>query len=519
MSPSAALESSYSRLEEILSKNLLPGRRFSNPGMKVIHDPLWGSRLFYPWEIALLDTPLCQRLRRVYQLGTAYLTYPSAVHTRFSHTLGVTVLAGRLVTRIKEKAEIAGLKIPIMPRDIYTVRTAGLLHDIGHCFFSHASEKVLDSILKPLMKECNLGHAKPHEFIAYLILTSAYFKEYWSKLIVPLFLRAEDAPDPESMAKIIVQVPPSNQERYLQEIISGPYDVDKLEYLYRDARTAGLEISYDIERYFYKITLANGQDGTHRLAMDQGGISAVEQMIFSKMMLYSFVYHHQKVLASDLIITDMLMELLENKAQGHIVVEHPLDFLRYTDYDILSSFLEGPSERFKKLREMILCRRLPKRCFVMKNECVIGVKTDLDVKRSWDSLKNNLRALPDDVASIRKAIVARMKEKAGKKGLSEEITIDDLYVVFPKVPGIEEAAHAPVVDMNGKLSPMGEYFDLEGWQKTYDIKKLKGYFYASEHFRELASEAIEEYLREEFKLSFEENSRTEAKISPNTCKS
>jgi len=87
-------------LRKILETELIPKRSFSDPGMKVIHDPLWGSRLFYPWEIALLDTPLLQRLRRIYQLGTAYLTYPSGVHNRFSHSLGVTVLAGRLINRL-----------------------------------------------------------------------------------------------------------------------------------------------------------------------------------------------------------------------------------------------------------------------------------------------------------------------------------------------------------------------------------------------------------------------------------
>ena len=505
----------YKVLQEILSDILLPlpEKNLSNPGMKVIHDPLWGSRLFYPWEVALLDTPLCQRLRRIYQLGTAYLTYPSAVHTRFSHTLGVTVLAGRLITRLKEKAEISNLPVNIGPKQIYTVRMSGLLHDVGHCFFSHSSEKVLDYVLKPCMKDCNVGESNPHEFLAYLILTSPYFKKYWNNLIIPLFPKPEYAPDPDSIANIIVGIPPSNKERYLQDIISGPYDVDKLEYLYRDARTAGLEISYDIERYFYKIRLVNESNETWRLVMDQGGVSAVEQIMFSKMMLFSFVYHHQKVLASDLIIKDMLIELLKNDAKGHISIKHPLDFLRYTDYDILSSFLEGPSERFTKLKNMILLRRLPKRCFVMNTEYVKGLKTDLKVKQSWDSLKANLRCLPNKVDTIREAIVCKMNKK--KKGCKQEITLDDLFIVFPKPPKIEEATHAPVINADGELHPMGEYFDLEGWEKTYDLKKLKGYFFTHESYKMLACEAIEEYIKEEYGLMFTNNSKTEAKIRIN----
>lgn len=153
--PAELYEEYVFRLNKILSEDLLPEIEKTEYDIKVIHDPLWGSRLFYPWEIALIDTPLCQRLRRIYQLGTAYLTYPSAVHTRFSHSLGVTILAGRLITRLREKAEILGQNITITKRDIYTVRLAGILHDIGHTFFSHASEQVLGPILDPIKKHLN----------------------------------------------------------------------------------------------------------------------------------------------------------------------------------------------------------------------------------------------------------------------------------------------------------------------------------------------------------------------------
>ena len=508
MNSSADLISYRDRLNGILTE-LLPDPISHNSHPKVIHDPLWGSRLFYPWEIALLDTPLCQRLRRIYQLGTAFLTYPSAVHTRFSHSLGVAILAGRLIARLREKAEVSRKGVEITNKDLYTVRIAGLLHDIGHCFFSHASEKVLGPITTPIRKELGLGSSKPHEFFAYLILTHDYFKEYWGKWVRPLFHDIKDSPDPDDMAKIIVGIRPSNEKRFLQEIISGPYDVDKLEYLYRDAKMAGLQISYDIERFFYKISLAQQSDGTWRLVMDQGGVRAVEQLIFSKMMLFSFVYHHQKVLASDAMVSDLIMELLNNPPENDYKIEHPLDFLRYTDSDFLASYSKGPSARFDSIKTKLLYRYLPKRCFVIGTDFVNHLRNDKSIKDNWDKLKEQLRALPPDVEIFRKGVVEILKSLSG----DENISSDDFYAVFPSLPSIDEASHAPVLNVNEEIESISDYFDLEGWQKTYDLKKLRGYFYVSEKFKDLAAQAVEQYIQKQYGLTFKNNARIEAKLN------
>ena len=496
-------------LKKILSEILLPMVPPGKHGMKVIHDPMWGSQVYFPWEIALIDTPLCQRLRQIYQLGTAYLTYPSAVHTRFSHSLGVAALAGRLITRLKEKTEVMDRGgISISRKDIYTVRTTGLLHDVGHCFFSHASEKVLGPIFEKVRKELLPDiKPKPHEFIAYLILNNDWFIEFWNRYIVPLFPKRDHAPNPKEMADIIVGKAPSNKKKFLRDIISGPFDVDKLEYLFRDARTTGLEISYDIERYFYKIRLVNKPEGTYRLVMGQGGTRAIEQIIFSKMMLFSFVYHHQKVLASDALVSDLIDELSHN-GDGHIKINHPLDFLKYTDSDIFSSFLDGPTARYKIIKNKIFNRDLPKRCFVLNKEFVNNLKSDHDVKMNWDKLLYNLRGMPNKINKIRTDIVDIIKSYPGGK----DVTINDLYVVFPKVPNMDEPAHGPVLGSDGELYAMGDFFDLEGWKKTYDMKKIRGYFYASLPYKDLAFKAVESYLKKKYNLTFNKNARIEAKV-------
>lgn len=511
MSNPATVDEYYRKLEQILSEALLPDKEPVNPALKAIHDPMWGSQLYYPWEVALIDTPLCQRLRQIYQLGTAYLTYPSAVHTRFSHTLGVAALAGRLIDRLREKAEIyKGDECPITKKDVYTVRCAGLLHDVGHCFFSHASEKILEPIIAPIRKTVFTNiNPKPHEFLSYLIVSSEYFQAFWKKHIVGLFPIESEAPDPVVIAKLIVGLAPSEEKRYLRDIIYGPFDVDKLEYLYRDARTTGLEVSYDIERYFYKIKLVK-KPATQSwiLAMDQGGVRAVEQIIFSKMMLFSFVYHHQKILSSDILVSELINELLVESAKGNLRVDHPLDFLRYTDADIFTSIVSGPTQKFNRIREKIFKRDLPKRCFVLNKEFVNDLDIDGDVKTGWRALTAKLRGLPEEVNMVRNEIVALIKECPG----CADFSIEDLYVTLPKVPQMDEPATAPVVGADQKLQSMGDFFDFEGWKTTYNLKKLRGYFFVSLPYTEIACAIIEKYLRDKYKLSFSANAKIEAKI-------
>ena len=103
------------------------------PDQKIIHDSVWGTQVFEGWEVAIMDLPLLQRLRSIHQTSLAYLTFPTALHTRFDHSLGVCSGTKRLASRV------LGLKSGEKPHDELTA--AALLHDIGHGPFSHLSEE------------------------------------------------------------------------------------------------------------------------------------------------------------------------------------------------------------------------------------------------------------------------------------------------------------------------------------------------------------------------------------------
>ena len=130
-------EDFYGRINAFVTKKLDRYTPAPTSG-KVIHDTIWGSVLYNGWEIQIIDSPLFQRLRDIRQLGRAETTYPSAHHTRFEHSLGTTAIASRMIDKLAERS--AGLEIT--QRDRNKVRLAALLHDVGHCFYSHLSENV-----------------------------------------------------------------------------------------------------------------------------------------------------------------------------------------------------------------------------------------------------------------------------------------------------------------------------------------------------------------------------------------
>src|ERR1043165_6401810 len=109
-------------------------------GLKQVHDSLWGTISLRPLEVALLDSPLLQRLRHLRQLGVVHWVYPGADHSRFEHSLGVLHQAQQLISAIN-RASVTKYDRPVISEDdIQMLRVAALLHDVGHPVMSHVSE-------------------------------------------------------------------------------------------------------------------------------------------------------------------------------------------------------------------------------------------------------------------------------------------------------------------------------------------------------------------------------------------
>src|SRR6185436_12913861 len=211
----------------------------------VIRDPLWSNIRLDPHALAIVDTAAFQRLRYVRQLGHAYLVYPGATHSRFEHALGAYHLARRATAQLAERGELGGLK----EDELRLIHLAALLHDIGHYPFSHA----LEEAGLPSHEVLALEHLKEPALAK--VLTQAGFADVTGRLL-ELIRGASTSP--------------------LQGLISGSMDLDKIEYLGRDARMCGVPYGQvDVDRLLDALALVDTGD-RRSIGVHARGISALE---------------------------------------------------------------------------------------------------------------------------------------------------------------------------------------------------------------------------------------------------
>src|SRR5690348_16740019 len=234
------------------------------PDFEIIRDPLWNNIRLDPQAVRLVDTRVFQRLRYVRQLGLAYLVYPGATHSRFEHALGAYHLASRTLTLLRERGELSC----VADDECAIIRAAALLHDIGHYPFSHALEEI---------------GALHHEEVARSLIRDGEVAAVLCRELGP------DAPE-----RIIALIR-GESDSPLQGLISGSIDLDKLDYLRRDAFMCG--VSYgeiDVDRLINALTLLRDPEtGTPRVGMFEKGLSALESLLFAKYQMYRNVYWHR----------------------------------------------------------------------------------------------------------------------------------------------------------------------------------------------------------------------------------
>lgn len=519
----------------------------SNMGYKTIHDPVWGSVDYAEWEMQIIDSPLFQRLRDINQVGLAMLTYPAARHSRFEHSLGVASACKIMCDKIDKNSK--DFKISEEIRNAIVL--AALLHDIGHCFYSHLSETIYGeledfaNVRKKVYDVLEL-RPKPHEILSFMIVNTAAFRKF--------FFDHVDYPNKRSVENTLFldvgcMIIGQNIERngrirsYQTAIINGSFDADKLDYIKRDSLTAGLTLQYDMERLFTKIQVhsvpSENQTIEDRLVVKFNGITAIEELTFCKIMLYSYIYYHQKVLISEAMIRDYVFGLYELK-----LIRSFSDFLTYTDSDILklgkeqkgkSPFPEYDMLNLEELAENIHSRRLPKRCFEVSQSNVVAVKAsdpdsnileycekileqcrddkqnyspedlknamllfstylmkDDDVK--LDNLVGKLRDMTyTELLGIRREFFGEVAKEYKKRGKLVDFTLFDIYVVFPKLVNYGAAKEEVVLGKdNQKLMTVGEFVKLDDWADSFNSNKWRGYIFVSEKIdRNIAFEVSE----------------------------
>ena len=245
--------------------------------------------------VAIMDTAAFQRLRYIRQLGLAHLVYPGATHTRFDHALGVYHLAQRALDILR-----AGRPVPDhVWHGAHLIPYAALLHDIGHYAFSHALEELEPERI-----------AGDHEEMSARFFESAPLKA----ALEPLGAGAADE---------IFRIIRGEGGNALRGLVSGSLDLDKMEYLRRDARFCGVPYGdVDVERLLQGLALLRDPvTGQWEVGLRGKAVSTLESLLFSKYQMFRTVYWHHAVRAA----TGLYKRIVETAVEAELV--SPLELI------------------------------------------------------------------------------------------------------------------------------------------------------------------------------------------------
>ena len=319
------------------------------PAFRIVRDPLWNTIRLDPVAVRLVDTSAYQRLRYIRQLGFAHLVYPGATHTRFDHALGVYHLAGTALRLLRENGPLP----PDVEAGSELIPYAALLHDIGHYAFSHALEE-LESDQLP----------GDHEAVS-----ARFFRS-------PELAAALDALGPGAPERIHALIR-GGSEHPLRGLVSGSLDLDKMEYLRRDAWFCGVPYGQvDVDRLLQGLVLlSDPETGRTEVGVHEKAVSAIESLLFAKVQMFRNVYWHHAVRAATALYKRIVGEAVRLGVLGPEELVGPTD--EELLYEIRLRAARDDREEVRRISDAwipaLRHRRLPKRALELTARDLVGV--------------------------------------------------------------------------------------------------------------------------------------------------
>lgn len=457
------------------------------PDRKIVHDTVWGTRAFEGWEVAIMDLPLLQRLRNIHQTSLAYLTFPTALHTRFDHSLGVC-------SGTKELAS----KVLHLDDDVMycQLTAAALLHDIGHGPFSHLSE---DAYAARSDLFANLTYAtpedstikypdgSPHEVIGALLLQTPAAREFFALLNEHYGVHIE----PEHIGEIIA----GNRGRETfttSSLVNGPFDADKIDYLRRDSVFSGVPIALDFDRLVHSLEVKQDEELDERVvAINVRGVVSAEQILFGKATLYSTVYHHHKVRAADCLFKAIIERMFETgEGIDGDNFEDPADMLRFVDSDFTKWIARKPDAdqipdpRVRHILDLLARRELPVRILEISTHSVEdeGLQELFRFRNPGPARANQAY---QELLDLRREIAAKVGEQTDDPNFCE----DEVWVDLPHTPKLGDGT---LIDRSDKLRSLSEVFPTGRWVDYYKQHRYTGYVLGPRRHRDAVRTATEE---------------------------
>ncbi|MGC8569250.1 MAG: HD domain-containing protein [Nitrososphaeria archaeon] len=401
-----------------------------------IMDPIYGLLKLNDLEREIIDTAEFQRLRRIKQLSSANLVYPSANHTRFEHSLGAMHLAGLMGDVLYRKGYVS-------EEDVQLLRIGGLLHDVGHGPFSHLYEDVISK-----------KYGVNHEEMGRRIITETAIADVLKKY----------GYEPKDVASLSNGLYP--QKPFMNAIIAGPLSADLMDYIQRDSYyTGAIYGRVNVNKIINSMHVFSNQ-----LTIEKDAVSAFEGMTIARYEMFKEVYFHKTSRAGDVMLRRAI-EIYDD-ITGFCDPKDLSSYLSLTDDMLIARLLTSTEKEAEEARRLVrdyLSRRLLK---LVYEESFIGRDAFLE------KLFNQ--------QLIRERVIAQIEEMAS-------IPHGSIFIDLPTVPSVpksfdrEDLKNIYVTTKDGvrELS-IKDIPVIESIQGYYNIMR----FYAKREYREAAEKAV-----------------------------
>lgn len=302
---------------------------------RIIFDTIHGAICIEDYLVDLLDRPPMQRLRWIKQLGTSEMLYPTGSHSRFEHSLGTYSIAKQMLSSLKRMNAFNAKK-----DEEKNVLAAALLHDIGHICFSHTGELFLrycsrmGDLIDGLREKVSI-----HEYIGYKIMDCSYMKE----VITFINHQYGTGLDKDKIRAMIIGKYTNCERQFLADIVHGPIDADRTDYLLRDAYNVGFPHMVDVQRLLNTLTIVKVEEEEGlfwRLGIEEKGWRAVKSLFLARNRLRPTLYEHHFSRVSEEILIRILKES----------VRDPVSIIGLDDYDLFCK-LRSSKEGAKSLED------------------------------------------------------------------------------------------------------------------------------------------------------------------------
>lgn len=386
------------------------------------------------FSLEIINSKPMQRLRRVRQLGLAYLVYPGAEHSRFAHSVGVYHLANRFMDALNLSRD----KQAFDDKTKAAVRAAALLHDVGHGAFSHLFELVTKDILK--------NNAVDHEQ-----WTEQVIKE--DPAISNILMQASQRYGTNMSADVLSIINHTHKKKYVSDLVSSQLDVDRFDYLLRDSLMTGVHYgNFDLEWIIRSLKIRE-YDGKEVLAVDaKRGLSSIESYILGRHYMYCHVYYHKTIRAAEIMLRQILKRAVYLAGNGQREIkklpvigklgnkEQPeiSEYLSLNDFVVYSWIEKWADEsKDKILRDLsnkLICRQLFKTIPVNINKDFVNKLQQMQEKAKKAKLDPEYYCCEDEPKNV--AFKDYFYDvKAGNKKEHQ-----DIFLVNDK--GVEELSYS-----------------------------------------------------------------------------